>query len=405
MRYLFLRIKRFCGFITGFVFFIGSLFKLMDPVGTGLIMKEYLDFLHIGFMGFAAKPLGVLFAFAESLVGIGLITGVWRKTVALVAMTLQAFFTLLTLLLVIFNPEMDCGCFGEAIHLTHTQTFVKNIILCILLATYYFPGKWLGKPKKVKFVSFAVVSASVMAFTIYSWVYIPLVDFTAYKPASALKAGHAFAVEDGDIYEAVFIYEKEGTEQAFSLGHLPDSSWNFVRTQTIAKEGYANEDLLDLSIYNSDGEYMDELASEGRILIASVYDPHMKQARWNRIAQFIKDAETADFKSMLLVSATEDQLDAALSGLAPETASILKQHALFSDYKTLIAMNRSNGGATYFSDGYLIRKGAHIALPGIEELSMVHEEDETETIIGQNTKGSLAFQGFLLYVFAIMLLL
>ena len=68
-------------------------------------------------------------------------------------------------------------------------------------------------------------------------------------------------------------------------------------------------------------------------------------------------------------------------------------------------MNRSNGGVTYFSNGYLIRKGAHKALPDIEEMKEVHDEDETETIIGQSTRGSLAFQGFLLYVSAIMLLL
>ena len=46
MKYLLLRIKRFCGFITGFVFFIGGILKLMDPVGAGLVMGEYLDFMH-----------------------------------------------------------------------------------------------------------------------------------------------------------------------------------------------------------------------------------------------------------------------------------------------------------------------------------------------------------------------
>jgi hypothetical protein len=68
-------------------------------------------------------------------------------------------------------------------------------------------------------------------------------------------------------------------------------------------------------------------------------------------------------------------------------------------------MNRSNGGVTYFSDGYLIRKWAFKARPDMETLSEIQNEDETETVIYHNTKGSLAFQGFLLYVFAVMLLL
>ena len=60
MKYLLLRMKRFCGFITGLTFFISGLVKLMDPVGAGLVMKEYYDFLHIGFMAFSAKDCNIM---------------------------------------------------------------------------------------------------------------------------------------------------------------------------------------------------------------------------------------------------------------------------------------------------------------------------------------------------------
>ena len=118
-----LRLKRFCGIIAGIVFFLSGIVKLMDPVGAGLVMSEYYRFLHIDFMDFSAKFMGTAFAFAETIIGAAIITGVWRKIIAKCALGLQIFFTVLTLFLVIFNPEMDCGCFGEAIHLTHTQTF------------------------------------------------------------------------------------------------------------------------------------------------------------------------------------------------------------------------------------------------------------------------------------------
>ena len=100
MRYLLLRLKRFCGFITGLVFFIGGILKLMDPVGAGLVMAEYMDFLHLKFLSFASKPLGVAFALAETIIGTALITGVWRKTTGIAALAFQGFFTFLTLLLV-----------------------------------------------------------------------------------------------------------------------------------------------------------------------------------------------------------------------------------------------------------------------------------------------------------------
>ena len=391
MRYLILRLKRFCGFVTGFVFFIGGILKLMDPVGAGLVMGEYLDFLHMGFLGFSAKVLGTAFALAETVIGTALITGVWRKTTGIAAMAFQAFFTLLTLVLVIFNPEMDCGCFGEAIHLTHMETFLKNIVLCILLCAYFFPMKMLGHPQKRKYVSFGIVTVSVTAFMIYSWMYIPLMNFTDYKPAAALKAGQT-ADSGEDMFEAVFVYEKDGNEQTFDLNHLPDSTWNFVRTETAAVSEQESDGLIDLSFYNESGEYLDELAVDGKVMVVSVYDTKIGSHGWEEILGFMTDAEAAGFNTLLLVS-----------GTAPEDQA--PDNLYHADRKTLLAMNRSNGGVTYFSNGYLVRKWARRGAPDFEELLEIASEDETETIIYHDTKGSLGFQGFLLYVFAVMLLL
>ncbi len=69
MKYIVERFRRFCGFLTGFVFFISGILKLLDPVGAGLVMDEYFDFLHIGFLGSASKLLGTLLALAETVIG------------------------------------------------------------------------------------------------------------------------------------------------------------------------------------------------------------------------------------------------------------------------------------------------------------------------------------------------
>ena len=393
--------KRFCGFVTGFVFFLSGIVKLLDPVGAGLVMDGYFDFLHLGFMAPASKFFGVAFALAETIIGTGLITGVWRKTVALSAIILQGFFTLLTLLLVIFNPEMDCGCFGEAIHLTHMQTFIKNIILCILLAAYFFPSSQLGENRKRKYASFALVTASVLAFTVYSLMYIPLIDFTDFKPAAALMAGEG---SGGDSYESVFIYEKDGERQSFTIDHLPDSTWTFVDTETVMIESEGNASV-NLSIRDAYGDYHDGIAAEGKIMIVSVYDIDRKAGRWGQTAHFLSNAEKAGFTSLLLVRSTPEEFEEAVSCLAPQVAEVLRRHLYFSDYKELISMNRSNGGATFFCDGYLIRKWARRALPDMKNLEELVEADETEALIERSTNGDLTFQGFLLYVFAVMLLL
>ena len=391
MRYLLLRMKRFCGFITGFVFFLSGIVKLMDPVGSGLVMNEYYGFLHLGFLSFSAKFMGVFFALAETVIGTALITGVWRRAVAQCAIALQSFFTLLTLLLVIFNPEMDCGCFGEAIHLTHGETFVKNIILLALLLTYYIPRKHLGETRKKKYVSFALVTVSVLAFTVYSWVYIPMIDFTAYKAGAELQAGAT--VNADELYESVFTYEKDGIQQDFTLGHLPDSTWTFVNVSTRLKES-REDSLVGLSFYSeSTGEYMDTLAIEGKVMVVSVYDPDMSAKKWNRIENFIRRSQEAGFTTLLLTTSTEG----VPAGMAAS--------AFISDYKTLISLNRSNGGVTYFNDGELVRKWARANAPSRTELDELQNTDATEIAIAKDSKGSLGFQGFLLYVFAVMLLL
>lgn len=391
MRYLLLRLKRFCGFITGFVFFIGGILKLMDPTGAGLVMEGYFDFLHVGFLKPIAKSAGVLFALTESVIGIGLITGVWRKTFGIMAIILQGFFTILTLFLVIFNPDMDCGCFGEAIDLTHRQTFIKNLILFALLAAYYYPAKYLGQNKKGKYVSFGIVTISTAAFAVYSLIYIPLMDFTDYKPAAALQAGHAFATSE-NLYDSVFIYEKDGQEETFGLDNLPDTTWNFVRAETIAREDAVVQNIIPLSFYDNDDNSMDHIAAEGKVMVVSVYDPEMSRSKWARTAAFISEASAIGFKTILLTTA-----------IPQDTMGI--NHIYISDYKTLITLNRSNGGITFFSDGYLIRKWARQAVPDKETLSELYVGDDTENIMEQNAHGSLMFQGFLLYVFAIMLLI
>lgn len=390
MRYLLLRLKRFCGYIVGFVFFISGILKLMDPVGAGLVVEEYYRFMHIGFMDFSSKLMGTVFAFAEAIIGTGLITGVWRRTTALTAICIQTAFTLLTLALVIFNPEMDCGCFGEAIHLTHMETFGKNIILLTLLLVYYIPRKHLGQTTQKKYISFSVIATSVLAFTIFSWMFKPLVEFTAYQPGVELIASGNMLSED--IYESVFTYEKDGVKEDFTLGHLPDSTWTFVSTHT--RQINQPDDLsVELSFYNSEsGEYLDSLAVEGKVMIVSVYSPsELSEKKWNNVRQFIEESSRTGFHTMLLTSTTEGVPD----GLQP----------YLCDFKTLVSLNRSNGGSAYFNDGMLIEKWSRRRVPTGDILKEKYESNPTEILIFQENKGSLVFQGFLLYVFAVMLLL
>ena len=393
-KYLLLKTRRFSGFICGFVFFLSGILKLMDPVGAGLVMDSYLDFLHIGFLGFASKPLAFLFALAETVVGTAMITGVWRRITAIIALSLQGFFTLLTILLAIFNPVMDCGCFGEFIHLTHIETLVKNLVICALLSYAYFPMRNLGRPLKRKYVSFGVVCTSVLVFSIFSLSRLPIIDFTDYEPGAQQILSADANVAD-EAFDAMFIYEKDGVQQEFTLENLPDSTWTFVSTQTIQNKDLKSSGAT-LSFYDNDKEYQDSLAVQGNVMVISIYDPQMRQKKWDAAVRMAENARESGFNPMILVAGTPKQIEGKVTGDIP---------VYFSDYKTLITLNRSNAGATWLSHGYIIKKWGRRAYPDQDDLLTYIEGNSTEAILESNTKGSLLFQGFLLYVFAVMLLL
>lgn len=397
--------RRFCAFITGFSFFVSGVLKLIDPVGAGLVIDEYLSFMHMSFLGVLSKPMGTMLAFAETAIGAALVTGVWRKATAIAAAAFMCFFTLLTLVLVIFNPEMDCGCFGEAIHLTHMQTFLKNIVLCMLLAGAFLPFRDLGGPKPRKYAAFGITAASMAAFTIYSLLHIPVVDFTDYRTGSFLQSAESsYSDIDGDAYEAVFIYEKDGIRKSFGLEELPDSTWTFISTETESKEGY-RDTSVPLSFFDAVGTYHDSEAAHGKVMAIAIHDPHMKAKKWVRIMKFADNAENAGFRVLMLAASSGELIGEELEDIAPDLARQIKERLFYSDYKTLITAVRSNGGAIYINDGMIAGKWSNRSLPDAEQLERLYGTEAEEIMAERTTRSSLSFQGFMLYVCAVMLLL
>lgn len=390
-------LRRLCSVILGLVYFIAGMLKLMDPVGAGLVVDEYLKFFHLGGLAFASKTLGVAMALLETFLGAALIAGVWRKFVAGVTSILTLAFTALTLILVIFNPEMDCGCFGEAVHLTHMQTFLKNVALCVLCAGAFLPVRDYGRTRKSKLVAFWLVAVTVLLFTFMSLVSVPLMDFTEFAPGASLTtdadaenidAGISLNDENDTKQEYVVIYEKDGQEGAFTLDNLPDSTWTFVRVENVEMSVPDYEQSVPFFyISDAEGNYHNELLSEGKVMVLSVYDvPGYKDA--DKAAQFLRDAEAAGFTAVAVAREPLPALD-----------------AFQSDYKKIITFNRSNGGATYLEDGEIICKWPAGRLPDSDELSKVASRNPMEQLVSRSSRRRIAFQGVVLYSLALLLIL
>ena len=69
----------------------------------------------------------------------------------------------------------------------------------------------------------------------------------------------------------------------------------------------------------------------------------------------------------------------------------------------MISLNRSNGGATYFNDGNLIRKWARVKYPRQKDLDWMYQHNSTDVMLASDSRGRITFQAFILYAFAMML--
>ncbi len=409
LKQLYLRSRRFSAFLLGFVFVISGILKLMDPVGTGLIVDEYYAFFKVGFLDFSSKAMGIFMAFVETVTGVCLVTGVWRKVTAAVTLALMSLFTLVTAVLVIFNPPMDCGCFGEAVHLTHIQTFIKNIVLDVMAVYAFVPFRDFGKAKKRKYVSFALVIIAVIVFSLYSLLNIPAVDFTDYSLSERIQTGNKTVYDTEQLYEAVFTYERNGEQRTFTLDNLPDSTWTFISSETVAKGNPADyREEPRLSFYDASGNYMDELAYEGNVMVISIYNPEkFGEDDFLKVSSLVQASVQNGIRPLILSASSHSDFGKAMAeaGLNENIAASLLSGMYTSDYKTLITLNRSNGGATYLCEGFILKKWAQRNLPDKDSLHQLLSLDQTEVYLNSSTYANLKFQAFMLYIMAVMLLL
>jgi len=316
-------------------FIVSGVLKLIDPVGTGLIVKEYIAFMHLDFLEPAATVLGMALATLEFTIGICVLSGLRIRIMAWVALILTAGFTGLTLYLMLYNPISDCGCFGEAIHLTNTQTFLKNMLL-LLLAILIFMGRKRATrlaPAWLEWLFVGIFALLALAVSIRALATIPQVDFTAYRVGNSLDE---LAQENQARYETTFIYTKDGQTREFALDDLPDDSWTYLDSKTVQVGGSTKMAQVDFTLQQM----------EGPVLAVTVYSPEsLRKENLDRIDHFRK-AALLQGQEVVMYGPTDEY----------QTA----------DRKSLMTLNRSNGGAVYFYDGTIVDKWANIELDEVD---------------------------------------
>ncbi|MFT7588687.1 MAG: putative membrane protein YphA (DoxX/SURF4 family), partial [Limisphaerales bacterium] len=125
-------IVQLCRFLVGGLFIFSGLIKANDPVGFGVKLEDYflvfaetIPFFGSDFMLGLTLILAWFICVIEVALGIALLLGMQRKSVAVSLFGMIIFFTWLTGFSALTGKVTDCGCFGDAIPLTPWESFYK----------------------------------------------------------------------------------------------------------------------------------------------------------------------------------------------------------------------------------------------------------------------------------------
>lgn len=214
--------------VVGAVFIVSGCTKMTDLWGFVYKINDYLDVWHMT----VPQPLVLtgagLLSTVEFLTGVALLLGCWRRLAVYSVTAMMAVMLPLTAYIAVANPVADCGCFGDWLVISNTMTFVKNLALTALTAWLWYGNRLMDSlvPQSIQWVSLTLSVLYMLVVGLTGYYIQPLLDFRPYPTGTLLTA--TGSDDDANDSDMVFIYEKDGQQQEFTIDTLPDDSWTFV---------------------------------------------------------------------------------------------------------------------------------------------------------------------------------
>lgn len=360
--------------LLALTFIFSGFVKAIDPLGSQYKIAEYLEAVQLSayIPDWAQLILSVGLSAIEFTLGMMLLLAIRRRLVSKLSLIMMVVMTLVTLWLTVSNPIQDCGCFGDVIHLTNTQTFIKNIILltaAIILACWpLYQIRFVSKTNQ--WIAFYFTIVFIVTASTLSLYHLPIFDFRPYYIGQNIKKG--MEIPKGaklTTYKTTFICEKNGVTKEFTENDYPynDSTWVFKDThQEILEKGYeppihdfsitdekTGEDLTD-SILTKDGYTF--------LLIAPVLE-RADDSNFGEIDAIYEYAKENGYGFYGLTAST----DKAEKHWRDITGAEYPFYTM--DGTTLKTIIRSNPGLILLYKGTIINKWSHNDLPKQAELN------------------------------------
>lgn len=220
--------------LVGTLFIFSGFIKANDPLGFSYKLEEYFTLFGMGFFADIAVALAIIICVAEIGLGIALLIGSYIKPVSWALLVMILFFTWLTGYSHYTGQVTDCGCFGDAIPLTPWESFLKDIVLTVMIVVIFIFKKYIrplfSKPFSIKVIALTKVAS--LGFALYCWYYLPTMNYLKFKKGNNIT--ELLKVPPGGqespVMEMTFIYSKDGKEHKFKADELEkvDSTYTFV---------------------------------------------------------------------------------------------------------------------------------------------------------------------------------
>lgn len=340
-------------FLVGGLFIFSGIIKINDPAGTAIKLEEYFTVFAADFAPFftAFVPfalfLSVVLSVLEVVLGVAVLLNYRMRITAWVLLGLIVFFTFLTFYSAYFDKVTDCGCFGDAIKLTPWQSFIKDIILLVLVILIFLYRKTLQPilSSKASDISIGLVTALNIFLAVYAIQHLPYIDFRPYKVGNNIP--RQMMPEEDPVIEYVFL--KDG-EQVTSKEFLSaDNGYEYVESKVINEEKTIPK-ISDYQVTSAEGEDFTEQTFEGNKLLIIIHDANKADVENVKDINQLVAALPSSIESMVLTSSSEKVFDTFRHEVQ------LAVPYYFSDATVLKAMIRSNPGLMLLQQGTVLGK-------------------------------------------------
>lgn len=344
-----------CRILLALTFVFSGFVKTVDPWGTGIKVGEYLAAFDMDFIYGWRFGIGIWLNGAEMMLGLMVLFKVRLRLTTIFISFAMLFFTILSLVLAIWNPVDDCGCFGEAIKLTNWETFIKNMIL--------LPMAWFvcWNSRKLPMIptwsdGFFMLLFGSIAFGIgvYSYRHLPIIDFLPYKVGTNLVE----AMEDDghDDVETILIYKdrKTGKRQEFDLSDTTwydDSRWEYVDTKVMAVNNKVHASVRDFAVFDAENDITEEILSDTNV-VYMVFAGELGDIRSRcerKLSEAVSQARERGYRVMCI---TADPVD-----INPDVTLVRDQVPCYNmDGTTIKTVLRARTGVVVLRNGVIIDK-------------------------------------------------